>query len=76
MSDLKFTDEDLKRLKEHLTDHAMRTGQEFPIGQGTLDALLARLEAAEACAKQLDQLTGVYSFARDRLQTWRKAAGK
>lgn len=70
-----FSDDDLKRLKEYLyCDHKKTEGCLHPIyGPPLIDALIARLEAAEA-----------YIFARsdnpyqvsERYDAWKKACGK
>jgi len=64
-----FSDEDLKRFRNEMdhTDH-------FP----KLGALLARLEAAENCAKGLSNLVVLQKlkgFPKDLVEAWRKAKG-
>jgi hypothetical protein len=72
-----FTDDDLRRLKEEFNDHAMRTGQPFLVGQGTLDMLLARLEAAENCLNRWGHHSNCSpNPCNCGYETWRKAAGK
>lgn len=61
-----FTDEDLKRL------HAEYDG----MGVDKIDALIARLEAAEACAGLLGTFLNLKVDAQYLLSEWRKASGK
>lgn len=81
-----FTDEDLKRLKEDLHKNKVRTGIRTHIHyrREPLEALLARLEAAEALAEDHAWHEADCSspseecdcgYAEDRAK-WRKAAGK
>lgn len=62
---MSFTDNDLKRLKDQLAGNAPTYGKN---GGVDLDALLARLEAAEVCANHSQSCYGY--------KAWRKAAGK
>lgn len=65
-----FSDDDLKFLKEDLADLSDDSG--VPAHVGLFKALLARLEAAEAC------LQDVWNIAIDdvKLEAWRKSCGK
>lgn len=69
-----FTDDDLKWLKscakkrEEGDDVCCQFWVDGP-------ALLARLEAAEACAEKLGCIIGGSTFCR-LVKAWRKAAGK
>jgi hypothetical protein len=60
-----FTDEDLKRLKEWAKDG----------WSPNIEALLARLEAAEMVIKKSWQVRDTVNLEDER-QVWRKAAGK
>jgi hypothetical protein len=73
-----FTDEDLKRLKEHLKfDHADEDG----IKESVVRALIARLKAAEKVCEfigntdDMDAVDEVFK-ADELMAAWRKAAGK
>jgi hypothetical protein len=70
-----FTDDDLKRLKDHF--NGMPHYIDIPASQEpvNLSALLARLEAAERFTKHVIDLTPDYSGCI-RYKAWRKAAGK
>jgi hypothetical protein len=68
---MSFNDEDLKQLKSTGTFG-------FQIGWKEIQALVARLEAAERCARYLD---AIYESERspienDALNEWRKAKGE
>jgi hypothetical protein len=67
-----FSDEDLKRLKEEVS-----LGDVSHTSPNELASLLARLEAAEVCAKLLDlKGSDEFTFAdEDAVRAWRKAAG-
>jgi len=75
-----FTDEDLKRLKEQ-TDEAVENRWNYPRWI-QIQALLARLEAAEACIDDHrgDCLADIGKKCscgyQEKLDAWRKAAGK
>jgi hypothetical protein len=64
-SPMPFTDDELKRLKECIDMTPADPGMFVK----NIEALIARLEAAERCARACNCL----SSARD---AWRKAAGK
>jgi hypothetical protein len=66
-----FTDEDLKRLKEQLGEYV----QLFPgaLSVTEFDALLARLEAAEAIVYYCDRVP--HTQQEDLKEAWRKAKG-
>jgi hypothetical protein len=65
----KFTDDDLKRLKDVIDGHDLYSDL---VRDEDIEALLTRLEAAEALIKSADK--GV--FATYRYEAWVKAAGK
>ena len=65
---MKFTDDDLKRLKE------LAEVDDWPISQSDAKALLARLEAAERSLKHLE--VHDCQNCRQALQDWRKVAEK
>jgi hypothetical protein len=74
-----FTDDDLKRLKEslHKTDDGCNEYCRPPCGE--LDALLARLEAAEEVCMAANEtvITGeLFTQLDNAYNAWRKAAGK
>ena len=66
-----FTDDDLKRLKEHLMGDCWRS-DEWADARKLMPALLARLEAAEKLVAW-EWENGDY---QQLLRNWRKAAGK
>jgi hypothetical protein len=66
-----FTDDDLKRLKEKLEIYG-----EVPLYTTQGKALLARLEAAEACMEFVGHDNCDYKDVERVLKTWRKSAGK
>lgn len=74
-----FTDDDLKRLKEELTC-ALRLDDKYAyplqVSHPTLQALLARLEAAEWVCDGLENRSDTPDYMKYRLKLWRKAAGK
>lgn len=77
-----FTDEDLKRLKAHegYEFTKMNEGQSETwafVDSAKIDALLARLEAAEAYVK-FDHQNWIEGGPKQEAlyQAWRKAAGK
>ena len=65
-----FTDDDLKRLKE------IAEFSSEPHFKHIIPALLARLEAAEFCARRLAVNPAKDFVDRQTLEAWRKAAGK
>lgn len=83
-----FTDDDLKRLKDAINSlfTQMEPGDRYlNIERHDVKALLARLEAAEWCASNLDAnhdvLEGVndeddMALIDDALKAWRKAKGE
>lgn len=87
-----FTDDDLTRLKEDIHKNKTRTGIRFNLHYPTktLEALVARLEAAEWACKRADALgeciaefpKETYAWSEhmqaldDAVEAWRKAAGK
>ena len=75
-----FTDEDLKRLKEDMTNKLYVSGNYMP-NPGILEALLARLEAGEAVIHRLEASKDLQDFGwfvptNEEYKSWRKAAGK
>lgn len=79
-----FSDSDLKRLKLHIQDMKAQTGKQFSITltKPQLNALLARLEAAEKmmfrnCTESCGDAKGKCDCGySDVYEAWRKAAGK
>jgi hypothetical protein len=71
-----FTDDDLKRLKDDLHKNETRTGIRTDIRykRTTLEALIARLEAAEVCAEGFAESCCVGDG--EEIRKWRKVAGK
>jgi hypothetical protein len=71
---MSFSDNDLKRLKERI-EHADAPPKSNGVGLTTvqLEALLARLEAAERYA---DRFEPIDDEDIELLQAWRSAAGK
>jgi hypothetical protein len=67
-----FTDDDLKRLKEQRV--IVHEGIHVAVKKVELQALLARLEAAERVIAKHFELMNISTF--EELQAWRKAAGK
>lgn len=65
-----FNDDELRVL------HGMIQINDWPISGKVLKRLLARLEAAEACAKALNGHCGLYVDELNLLKVWRKACGK
>lgn len=69
-----FNDEDLKRLKESLSGDLPEFSTWSKADLMVLNKLLARLEAAEACAQRLSE---VYPVSENGLvNKWRKAKGE
>jgi hypothetical protein len=72
-----FTDDDLKRLKEDLQerkdDHYELAGR---LDIESMEALLARLEAAEILIEAFMDREGMGPFWKEEYEAWRKAAGK
>lgn len=66
-----FSDDDLKRLKERFSKYK---GSMLSPEEGR--TLLARTEAAEACAGLLGTFPNLKVDAQYLLSEWRKAAGK
>lgn len=64
-----FTDEDLERLK-----FANTFG--FYVEYADIQALIARLEAAEIVADEMTRVENLYESEVDHIKEWRKAAGK
>lgn len=73
-----FTDDDLKRLKEGLEVFVTYTGQKLLIPKSDMEALIARLEAAEKfcsphpscnCAQECD-------YHSEAMKEWLKASGR
>jgi hypothetical protein len=82
-----FTDEDLKRAKDAIG--GLRDYHAVMNTVGLHKALIARLEAAEECAGQLEwhnealgciqdgsSLERLHKRALEKLEAWRKACGK
>lgn len=65
-----FTDEDLKRLKDHANEKYWR----FYCDSKVVNPLLARLEAAEEYIDHLQQCDGCNDEIAYKI--WRKACGK
>lgn len=65
MSNIKFTDKDLDGLKTADVSFHL-------IGPRKRDALVQRLQAAEACAEHLQHITGGCVL----VEIWKKEAGK
>src|SRR3954454_1305240 len=81
---LKFTDDDLMRLKEAVEakcNSRFQTDKTITGGVFAVEALIARLEAAEKCAWWADYGAtyiplGNLDDCNQALENWRKAAGK
>lgn len=78
MSETKFTDDDLKRLKAfRLQGYHTWTAFEQNEIVDLVDALLARLEAAEMCCQFMwISEHPIDDSSNDAYKAWRKAAGK
>lgn len=83
-----FSDEDLKRLATYLVSYDSRSGRKFSVDM-KLEALLARLEAAEQCKDSLlDVLNHGLQYesgevhqadtekAKASIEAWLRSAGK
>lgn len=68
---MSFTNDDLKQLRDKL--NGMYTDWEL---EGLIDALLARLEAAEAYAEFRLCFSSGHDGEKEKLEAWYKAAGK
>lgn len=72
-NEMTFTDEDLKRLKEyHSIDREFHANSIW-VERSKLKALIARLEAAENCAKNLNNILAEHC---ELLEVWRKSKGE
>lgn len=75
-----FTDADLKRLKEYLTSPNAQTTWYAPADRDNLEALVARLEAAEAVCQQVEiwitEETPKMFHTKDLLNAWLSSSGK
>ncbi len=72
---MNFSDEDLKRLKEINEANRNVEGMTvFPVIK--IEALLARLEAAEVLAEWVWKWEGPTGNLKRSVEAWRKAAGK
>lgn len=81
-----FTDDDLKQLKDFVKRHELQPDYTVHTANGVMEALLARLEAAEKALAWSESLTTGHLFAENviahvnqflaDLDIWRKAAGK
>jgi len=71
-----FTDEELKRLKEHYEIHV--EGSEPCLGEDSdlIKALLARLEAAEKVCNSCEMEMMEKHYDGDALLAWRKSRGE
>lgn len=74
-----FTDEDLKRLKGSIAGKL--PDRQVLIPADKADALIARLEAAEGCASELERLLDIIgdedrAICEPKVNEWRKEAGK
>lgn len=79
MTEQRFTDEDLKRLKDTLADPDQNLDWMYAVRDGFVDdkykALVRRLEAAEK-ALQL-RINGFGGFVfEDAVEAWRRVSGK
>ena len=75
---MSFTDEDLKRLKDH-TEECIGSEITTAVPAKRMKALLARLKAAEKCCQWMaerDHIISAFRSAWEPLDEWRKAAGK
>ena len=78
---MSFSDDDLKRLKEELGrwlgihTNPELTDPMFSLSSKTINALLARLEAAEECVKLMLQDIPL-PLEEKALKAWRKACGE
>jgi hypothetical protein len=76
---MSFTDEELKRLKELCAKSELkgRDAQQFDrLTCVKIDALLARLEAAENWLKIMTDFEKLGAFDEEACEAWKKAAGK
>lgn len=74
-----FTDDDLKRLKEVTAQYRNLGSNTIMMGHDRVDALIARLKAAETLAheKHFHEPKGFcYCKQCKAFDAWRKAAGK
>ena len=73
-----FTDDDLKRLKESYNNGPHNTGGMTVVLTPELQALLARLEAAEWALLRFHSISEDIRTEgmREALKVWREAAGK
>lgn len=72
---MSFTDEDLKRLKE-AKEKLGNTGTGISFRWKELEALILRLEAAEALLQVYIRSEGYGEWVEPQYSTWQKAAGK
>jgi len=79
----KFTDDDLKRLKEHIKVHFGDFNGECQLTAEGLSLLVARLEAAERICNyvanndiDIPDLEKEFQWCDEAIINWRKAAGK
>ena len=77
---MSFTDDDLKRLKAFTERHALQPEYTVHTANGVMEALLARLEAAEkVIAESLDHNGKAhigFDAWHEAYKAWRKVAGK
>lgn len=85
---MNFTDDDLKRLKEHLVIDEQFHVNSVWVEREWTKALIARLEAAESIAFQSSlqlemhdkdlriEYSSTWEVLRNLLEVWRKAAGR
>ena len=71
-----FTDEDLKLLKAFTQRHAFQPEYTVHTANGVMNALLSRLEAAEACIPYAGHDNCDSRDVQRNLEAWRKATGK
>ena len=72
-----FTDDDLKRLKNGMSTLRMAMNvTEYSLGKEELEALIARLEAAEKVCLYNEMGAYVTPVIRECLKSWRKTVGK
>lgn len=66
---MKFTDDDLKRLKEYLFDISLADPAEFLL---MIENLIKRMEAAEMVIRK----SGPEDLDGDAMEAWRKSKGE
>jgi hypothetical protein len=70
-----FTDDDLKRLKDEISDPLYQQSENRQMMLANYSALVARLKAAEAVIREIDDNGFTYK-ALTLHDAWLKAAGK